>query len=154
MRNWETGMTKDHVLLRACGFKSRSGYYAVMPQWLLGRSRKLVIRASGLGVRISLTALINIGRYAKSKSGQSVKLLPPGAAGSNPALPTICRSPSTGGGAVWKADGRVIPVCRFESCLRRYHTWRRVLIGRQPVPNTGDPKGFESSKSSFHYGPR
>ena len=47
-----------------------------------------------------------------------------------------------------------IPACRFKSCLRRYHIWRRALTGRQPVPNTGDPKGFGGSKSSFHYGPR
>ena len=80
--------------------------------------------------------------------------MPSGVAGSNPALPTLCRSPSTGGGAVWKADGRVIPVCRFESCLRRYHIWRRVLTGRQPVPNTGDPKGSGGSKSPFHSGRR
>ena len=48
----------------------------------------------------------------------------------------------------------VIPACRFESCLRRYHIWRRVLIGRQPVLNTGDPKGFGGSKSPFHSGRR
>ena len=46
------------------------------------------------------------------------------------------------------------PACRFESCLRRYHIWRRVLTGRQPVPNTGDPKGFGGSKSPFHSGRR
>ena len=32
--------------------------------------------------------------------------MPSGTAGSNPALPTICRSPSVGGGAVWKTVGR------------------------------------------------
>ena len=46
------------------------------------------------------------------------------------------------------------PACRFESCLRRCHIWRRVLIGRQPVPNTGDPKGFGGSKSPLRSGRR
>ena len=48
----------------------------------------------------------------------------------------------------------VIPACRFESCLRRCHIWRRVLTGRQPVPNTGDPKGFGGSKSPLRSGRR
>ena len=48
----------------------------------------------------------------------------------------------------------VIPACRFKSCLRRYHIWRRVLTGRQPVPNTGDPKGFGGSKSPLRSGRR
>ena len=48
----------------------------------------------------------------------------------------------------------VIPACRFKSCLRRYHIWRRVLTGRQPVPNTGDPKGFGGSNPPvFAYKP-
>ena len=46
------------------------------------------------------------------------------------------------------------PACRFESCLRRYHIWRRVLTGRQPVPNTGDPKGSGGSNPPvFAYKP-
>ena len=39
-----------------CGFKSRSGYFAVMPQMEMGRSRKPVIRVIGLGVRSRLPA--------------------------------------------------------------------------------------------------
>ena len=80
--------------------------------------------------------------------------MPSGAAGSNPALPTLCRSPSTGGGAVWKKVGRGKPGLQVQVLSAALSIWRRVLIGRQPVPNTGDPKGFESSNLSvFAYKP-
>ena len=75
--------------------------------------------------------------------------MPSGVAGSNPALPTICRSPSAGGGAVWKTVGRRKTGLQVRVLSAALSYWRRVLIGRQPVPNTGDPKGFGGSKSPF-----
>ena len=80
--------------------------------------------------------------------------MPSGAAGSNPALPTICRSPSTGGGAVWKTVGRGKTGLQVRVLPAALSYLETVLIGRQPVPNTGDPKGFGGSKSPFHSGRR
>ena len=104
-----------------------------------------MIRENGLGVRIPLTALINIGRYANWRSRRSVKPLPSGVVGSNPALPTYMPQSLSWWRSCLEDSRPVIPACRFKSCLRRYHIWRRVLTGRQPVPNTGDPKGFGGS---------
>ena len=113
-----------------------------------------MIRENGLGVRIPLTALINIGRYANWRSRRSVKPLPSGVVGSNPALPIYMPQSLSWWRSCLEDSRPVIPACRFKSCLRRYHIWRRVLTGRQPVPNTGDPKGFGGSKSPFHSGRR
>ena len=104
-----------------------------------------MIRENGLGVRIPLTPLIKIGRYANWRSRRSVKPLPSGVVGSNPALPTYMPQSLSWWRSCLEDSRPVIPACRFKSCLRRYHIWRRVLTGRQPVPNTGDPKGFGSS---------
>ena len=113
-----------------------------------------MIRESGLGVRISLTALINIGRYANWRSRRSVKPLPSGVVGSNPALPTYMPQSLSWWRSCLEDSRPVIPTCRFESCLRRCHIWRRVLTGRQPVPNIGDPKGSGGSNPPvFAYKP-
>ena len=111
-------------------------------------------RENGLGVRVSLTALIKIGRYANWRSRRSVKPLPSGVVGSNPALPIYMPQSLSWWRSCLEDSRPVIPACRFKSCLRRYHIWRRVLTGRQPVPNTGDPKGFGGSNPPvFAYKP-
>lgn len=59
-----------------------------------------------LRVQIPLRALHFIGRYANWQRQAVCKTVAFGLVGSNPTLPTICRSPSTGGGVVWKTSGR------------------------------------------------
>ena len=62
--------------------------FAVMPQLVPGRSRKPVISGNGLGVRVPLTALIHIGRYANRIKQAVCKTVAFGLVGSNPTLPT------------------------------------------------------------------
>ena len=38
VRNWKTSMTQTHVPIWVYGFDSRPGYFAVMPQLVMGRS--------------------------------------------------------------------------------------------------------------------
>ena len=64
-------MTQTHVPERAYGFDSRPGYFAVMPQLVMGRSRKPVIRESGLGVRGLRSAPVGAKRRSTGPSAPS-----------------------------------------------------------------------------------
>ena len=60
-------MTQTHVPVWAYGFDSRPGYFAVMPQLVMGRSPQPVIRESGLGVRGLASRL---GRCSSLREGR------------------------------------------------------------------------------------
>ena len=95
-------MAQNHVSERTCGFESRSGYFAVMPQWYRTGPENRRSAEADWGFE-SLSQRLD-RQICKSESRRTVNPWPSGVAGSSPALPTIC--PSSGPRDALKTIGR------------------------------------------------